>query len=394
MSESTVIAPYATGLAAMIDPAAAARNYERMAGLGARGSYGWYEALDYTRARVPEGAKFVVIRAFMAHHQGMTLVAIANALHDGAMRARFHAEPMIQAAELLLQERMPRDVAVARPPPEQTKAAARPRSLVPEIQRRYTSAHSRMPRTHLLSNGRYSAMLTAAGSGYSRWRDIAITRWREDVTCDGWGAYIFLRDVNGGETLVGGIPAERGRARQPMKSTFSEDRAEITPARRHAARRLRKSWSRRRTTRRFAASRSPISGKQTREIELTSYAELALARQADDVAHPAFAKLFVETEFAPNLGAILATRRRRSSADPRSGRLTWPSSRAKVRRRAVRDRPGAVSWTRSDPPLAGRHYRKLAAVQHGRPGARPDLQPAPSRASFRPARRSMSHSGP
>ena len=110
--------PMPAALAAMIDPAAAARNFKRMAGIGARGVYGWYEALDYTRARLPEGTKVAVIRAYMAHHQGMTIVGIANALQDGAMRARFHAEPMMQAAELLLQERMPRDVAVARPPPE------------------------------------------------------------------------------------------------------------------------------------------------------------------------------------------------------------------------------------------------------------------------------------
>src|SRR5208337_2018115 len=103
--------------------------------------------------------------------------------------------PIMRATELLLQERMPRDVAVARAPEEQASAAAEHPNLVPDAQRRYASAHSRMPRTHLLSNGRYSVMVTAAGSGYSRWHDVAITRWREDVTCDGWGAYIFLRDT-------------------------------------------------------------------------------------------------------------------------------------------------------------------------------------------------------
>ena len=148
LSESIVIAPYASGLAAMIDPAAAVRNYERMAGIGARGDYGWYEALDYTRARLPEGAKFAIVRAYMAHHQGMTMVAIANALQDGAMRARFHAEPMVQAAELLLQERMPRDVAVARPPPEQTNEAAadrKPRSRNPAPLHLRPFAHAAHP---------------------------------------------------------------------------------------------------------------------------------------------------------------------------------------------------------------------------------------------------------
>ncbi len=314
LSESVVIAPYASGLAAMIDPASVARNYRRLTGIGARGAYGWYEAIDYTRARLPEGAKFAIVRAYMAHHQGMTVVGILNAVLDGRMRERFHAEPMVQAAELLLQERMPRDIAVARPPPEQVTATAETANLVPEIQRRYNSAHSRVPRTQLLSNGRYSTMVTAVGSGYSRWRDIAITRWREDVTCDGWGSYIFLRDVRNGETWSAGYQPS-GVEPGSYEVTFSEDRAEII---RHDDTLV--------TTLEIAISpeddaevrRVSITnhGNRTREIELTSYAEIALARQADDLAHPAFAKLFVETEFVPNLGAILATRRQRSSADP------------------------------------------------------------------------------
>ena len=113
---NTVIAPYATALSAMVDPAAAARNFAHLAEVGGRGRYGWYEALDYTKTRLPEGADVAVVRAYMAHHQGMTVIAIANALHDGAMRTRFHAEPIIQATELLLQERMPRDVAVSGTP--------------------------------------------------------------------------------------------------------------------------------------------------------------------------------------------------------------------------------------------------------------------------------------
>ena len=157
-------------------------------------------------------------------------------------------------------------------------------------------------------------MLTVAGSGYSRWRDVAITRWREDTTCDGWGAYIFLRDVHGGETWSAGYQPSVVEP-DAYEVTFSEDRALIT---RHDAALA--------TSQEVVVSpeddaevrRVSITnhGKQTREIELTSYAELALTRQADDVAHPAFAKLFVETEFDSNLGAILATRRQRSSADP------------------------------------------------------------------------------
>ncbi len=141
LGENTVIAPYATALAAMVGPAAAVRNFKRLAGLGALGHYGWYEALDYTRSRLPDGAKFVIVRAYMAHHQGMTLVAIGNTLQDGAMRTRFHAEASIQAAELLLQERMPRDVALARPTPEQTREP----SMNPTTSRPRSSGATRAP---------------------------------------------------------------------------------------------------------------------------------------------------------------------------------------------------------------------------------------------------------
>ncbi len=324
LSESTVIAPYASGLAAMIDPAAAARNFKRMAELGASGVYGWYEALDYTRARLPDDTKVAIIRAYMSHHQGMTIVGIANALHDGRMRARFHAEPIMRAAELLLQERMPRDVAVARAPELQATAAAENASFVPGAQRRYVSPHSRRPRTHLLSNGRYSTMITATGSGYSRWHDVAITRWREDVTCDGWGAYIFLRDLGSGSTWSAGFQPS-GVEPDSYQVTFSEGRAEIvrTDAAITTTLEIMVSPEDDAEVRRVSITNN---GTRTLDLEVTSYAEVVLARQPDDLAHPAFAALFVETEFVPDLGAILATRRRRSAADP----LVWAAHLAIV----------------------------------------------------------------
>ena len=316
LGEGKVIAPYASGLGAMIDPRGALRNYIRLAGMGVRGDYGWYEAVDFTRSRLPDGTPFAIMRAFMAHHQGMTLVAIANALHDGRMRARFHAEPIVQAAELLLQERMPRDVALARPPSEQS-VAAEATSQAPETQRRYASAHSQTPRTHILSNGRYSAMVTAAGSGYSRWRDVAITRWREDVTSDDWGAYVFLRDAGGGLTWSAAYQPSIAEP-ESYEVSFCEDRAEI--ARRDGSLttvlEVMVSSEDDAEVRRVSITNH---GAQPRVIDVTSYAEVSLARQADDVAHPAFAKLFVETEFVADLGAILATRRQRSAADP----LVW-----------------------------------------------------------------------
>src|SRR2546426_12288751 len=193
MAASAVVAPYATALAAMVEPGAAARNFARLAALGAHGRSGFYEALDSTRTRLPEGKEVAIVRAFMAHHQGMTVVAIANGLLDGKMRARFHAEPIVQATELLLHERTPRDVAEAYPRAEEVETASTVRDLEIPAVRRLRSAHHATPEAHLLSNGRYAVMLTGAGSGYSRWGDLGITRWREDVTRDDWGANVFLR---------------------------------------------------------------------------------------------------------------------------------------------------------------------------------------------------------
>ena len=226
LSEDVVVAPYATALAAMIDPKTAAENFVRLAEAGASGRYGFYEALDYTATRVPENQAVAVVHAYMAHHQGMSLVALANVLHDGVMRARFHAEPRMQATELLLQERTPRDVLVTRPRVEEVRAVANVRDLVPPIVRRFNSPHDATPGVHLLSNGRYSVMVTTAGSGYSHWRDLAVTRWREDRTRDAWGTYFFLRDRHSGQVWSAAYQPS-GVEPDSYEVTFSEDHVEV-----------------------------------------------------------------------------------------------------------------------------------------------------------------------
>ena len=308
-----VIAPYATALAAMIDPAAAVSNLVQIAAAGGQGTYGFYEALDYTPDRVPVGKTVAVVQAFMAHHQGMTILAIADAVLDGVMRARFHAEPIIQATELLLQERAPRDVAMARPLPIDAKpSAARP--VNSPGGRRYTRADQPEPVTHLLSNGRYAVMLTAAGAGSSRWGDLAVTRWREDPTLDDWGSWILLRDVGNGVVWSAGLQP-LGVTPDAYEVDFGEDRAEF--ARRDGTltttMEVLVSAEEDAEVRRMSVTNL---GATARIIDITSYAELALIRAADDIAHPAFAKMFVQTERLPDGSAILATRRRRTPTEP------------------------------------------------------------------------------
>jgi cyclic beta-1,2-glucan synthetase len=314
LSENVVIAPYATGLAAMVDPRAAVQNFAQLGTIGALGRHGFYEALDYTRSRLPEGVQVVIVRAYMAHHQGMTIVAIANVLFDGLTRARFHAEPGIQATELLLQERTPRDVSVARPRAEEVTTAARASDAQqPEVRQVHTP-HGATPQTHLLSNGRYAVMLTAAGSGYSRWRDLAVTRWREDVTRDDSGSYLYLRDVANGKVWSAGFQPS-GAEPDSYTANFTEDRAEIVRCDGTLTTMLQVVVSPEddAEVRRVSISNS---GSEFRDIDVTSYCELVLAPPAADVAHPAFSKLFVHTEYLPRIEALLATRRRRSSSEP------------------------------------------------------------------------------
>jgi cyclic beta-1,2-glucan synthetase len=310
LSENVVIAPYATGLAVMVDPESATRNFAHLASAGALGAYGFYEALDYTRSRLPKQADVVVVKAFMAHHQGMTIVAIANVLFDGRMRARFHMESTVQAAELLLHERTPRNISVTHPRAEEVKTAPRLDDASAPALRRLHTPHSATPQTHVLSNGRYAVMLTSAGSGYSRWGELGITRWLEDVTRDDSGSYVFVRDVATDAVWSAGYQP-CGVEPDRYEVTFEEDRAEFVRVDGTVTTTLEVVVSPEEDAevRRVSIANT---GSTSRDLDITSYCELMLAPPAQDVAHPAFSKLFVQTEVLPNLGVLLANRRRRS----------------------------------------------------------------------------------
>ena len=142
LADDVVVAPYATGLASMVAPGEAAANYRVLTRLGARGQYGFYEAIDFTASRHSRDDRYALVRCYMAHHQGMTIVGIHNAVLDGLMRDRFHTEPMVRSAALLLQERAPRDVPRVHANREELEAA-------PNVRRdhttRRTALHRRRP---------------------------------------------------------------------------------------------------------------------------------------------------------------------------------------------------------------------------------------------------------
>ncbi|HWQ95366.1 MAG TPA: glucoamylase family protein, partial [Gammaproteobacteria bacterium] len=313
LADDLVIAPYASALALMVAPEAACLNLQRLAAEGLEGKFGFYEAIDYTPSRQRRGESSALIRSYMAHHQGMSLLALTYLLLDRPMQKRFESDPLFQATMLLLQERIPKATALF--PHTAQLSDIRPASGVPETPIRvFSSPDTPIPQVQLLSNGRYHVMVTNAGGGYSRWKDLAVTRWREDSTCDNWGTFCYLRDVTSGEFWS---TAYQPTLKQPKhyEAIFSEGRAEfrrrdfvgdgdfdthteivVSPEDDIELRRVR------------ITNRS----RTRHAIDVTSYAEVVLASPAADALHPAFSNLFVQTEILRAQRAILCTRRPRS----------------------------------------------------------------------------------
>ncbi len=312
LAEDLVVAPYATALALMVAPERSCQNLQRLATEGLAGPFGFYEAIDYTASRLPRGQVSAVIRSFMAHHQGMIFLSLAHLLLDQPMQKRFESEPMFQATTLLLQERVPKAGAFQLHAADFSAIRATSKEAQMPV-RVLGSADTPIPEVQLLSNGRYHVMITNAGGGYSRWKDLAVTRWREDATCDNWGTFCYIRDVASG-AFWSNTHQPTLRQAESYAAIFSEGRAEfrrrdldydthteivVSPEDDIELRRV----------------RITNRARTRRTVELTSYAEVVLAAPVADALHPAFSNLFVQTEIVHERQAILCTRRPRSPAD-------------------------------------------------------------------------------
>ena len=346
LADDLVVAPYATALAAMVAPREAVANLRRLAREGLDGRYGYYESIDYTPRKTyeadseprPLGTRGVVVKAFLAHHQGMSLVSFANTVMQDPMVGRFHLDARVQATELLLQERVPRQAPIIEPRPAEATRVSAPSSSLSA--RRFRSPHTLYPHAHFLSNGAYTAIVTNAGGGHSSCRGRVVTRAREDRTRDVGSQFVYLRDVRTGlvwsaayqptcheaeEYLVTFMP-ERAVFRRRDDEIETQLEIAVSPEDDVEVRRL------------ALTNRSD----RPREIEVTSYAEPVLGLAADDLAHPAFGKLFLETEYVPHSAALLCRRRPRAAEEPNlfavhvlsmegrmQGPVEWESDRAR-----------------------------------------------------------------
>jgi cyclic beta-1,2-glucan synthetase len=317
LDDDLVVTPYATMLALEINPAAAIANLKRLHDLEFAGPMGLYESIDFNLKNTKDGKRGVVIYAYMAHHQGMSLAALDNVLHHDAMVERFHGDLRVRAMESLLFERVP----LTRPPIEEVEARNVPvRSAIEdEPADRLWREDTATPRVHLQGNGRYALMITNSGGSHSRWNEFDLTRWRSDTTLDRWGSFLYIRDMRSDSVWSAALQPLGDASHTTLSNTtpspttmvrFSADRAEFT-------RRLYGIETIMDVT--VAAEddaelrRLTITNRslRSRQLEFTSYLELALAPHRTDSSHPAFAKMFVETECLES-GALVAWRRLRA----------------------------------------------------------------------------------
>ncbi|MGH7466451.1 MAG: GH36-type glycosyl hydrolase domain-containing protein [Longimicrobiales bacterium] len=381
LDRDLVVAPYASALASAVEPHDALANLAVLEKKGALGPYGFRDSLDYTRA--PANQDFTVVRAYMAHHIGMSLVALTNGLNARVWQTRFHADPLIRSAELLLHERVPRRLLLHKTVTPHAVALPELELDRPSV-REFETPDTAQPQVALLGQLPYTIMVSHCGAGYSRYQDLTVTRWRSDATMDNTGQFCFLKDLTSGRVWSAAhqpvcAPADWYRAVLATdRVTFQrgdgaiETRTEIAIVPQDSA-----------EVRRVTVTNN---GSETREVELTSYGEVVLAPPDAERAHPAFANLFVETEFHAWCNAITATRRRRSATErslvcvhvvatgkERVGAVTCETDRARFigRGRSTRDplaldRDGALSGTTGavlDPIFALRTRVRLSPGQ-------------------------------
>ncbi len=313
LRDDQVVAPYASFIAATFRPRSALRNLRRLATLGARSEYGFYDAVDFTPSRLLQGHKCAVVRSVMAHHQGMSLIAIANCLMDGLHRNRFNADPVIESVSTLLQQKTPREVSplfretIRRRQPGPSEAG---RTEIVEVADAAATPHT----VAVMSNGRLSMLLDASGAGRLRMDGTAITRWRPDPAADVWGEFLFIRDLASGRwwsasAAPGFDPAIDYSARLfDYKANFTAlgegiyCETEVILSDDLDAR--------------GARVKLRNVSNRPRQLALTSYGEIVLDDNAADRAHTAFSRMFVATEVQPQRGRIFARRNKRNPGDP------------------------------------------------------------------------------
>lgn len=311
LSDELVVSPYSTILVMQMHKKAAIANLHALEKIGALGRYGFYESIDYTKNRL-KCKDNRVVKCFMVHHEGMSFMALDNVLKDNILQKRFHNIPRVKAAELLLQERIPKTIVYDREEnySKKEKNETEKRNI---IVRQYHSAKTAIPRIHLLSNGEYSLMISNSGSGYSKKGDMHVYRWREDVTLDDKGMFFYIKDLKDNQYYSATYEPCKNEG-EDYQVLFSLDRVGF----------------KRKDADLTTFTEIIVSGEDNGEIrkititnnsteekvlEVTSYCEVTLNNYSSDLVHPAFQNLFIQTEYNEERECIIATRRGRKKEE-------------------------------------------------------------------------------
>jgi cyclic beta-1,2-glucan synthetase len=321
LGDRLVVTPYACVLALSIEPHAVLANLARLTGLGLLGRYGLFEAIDFGPAqdtpRLPR-----IVSSYMAHHQGMILAALGNALCGDLLVRRFQSDPRMVTVELLLHERAPR-YAPLREPPAAAEAGAAPLRFEAAAISSWPVLAKGRPQMQLLSNGRYSVLISSRGGGSSRWNDRVLVRGEADPSLDPQGTWIYVEDLSSGEVwTAGGGPRPHGA----VSTNNSSDATEGTEV--HFAPHLAELHSRHHGVEtRVLVTVAPVDDLEVRlvrlvnetskprHLALSSYGEVVLAGSAEDRRHPAFGKLFVESTWVERGGTLVFRRRPRTPGE-------------------------------------------------------------------------------
>jgi cyclic beta-1,2-glucan synthetase len=319
LGDDLVIAPYASLMAIGYNPLAVAQNLIRLMKQNCFGLYGLYESIDFTANRLLVGDTAKVVQEYMAHHQGMILMSLVNYFHKDIMVNRMHSDPRIQSVELLLQELIPQAVPLQNPFAEDVKGIQQLTAAPVEINPWSVPVNTAIPQVNLLSNGNYGVLLSNMGGGYSTFRGIDLTRWQADGVLDPWGTWIYIQEMNH-KTIKNTISEKLwsvGYQPVPPKNTnfqvtffahmavFRRTENDITSIMEV-----------------IVCPDDPVeirrihvynTKNQIRRLRLTSYGEVILTQQTADSRHPAFNKLFIESDFVPELNLQIFTRRPRSN---------------------------------------------------------------------------------
>jgi len=309
LERDLVIAPYACVLALHYAPTQVQANLERIATLGGVGPLGVYEALDFTRERLQIGQSHAVVRSYMSHHQGMILVALHGRLRDRSMVARAHRHPLLRTVELLLHERAPNRAPVERPQPAEEGPPTRARL---ERVGSWPAAAGEVE-AHLLGNGSYTVVMSSDGAGFSRWQEFALTRPTDDPVLADDGFAISVRDRDTGERW--GFHRKDDRSCGATREVeFAAHGARISVHQHELLAELELCVPIDLDAE-LRVVRLIERGGKRRRLSITGFAEVALAELIAYRRHPAFAKLFVASQFSVEPRMLVCRRRPREADD-------------------------------------------------------------------------------